>query len=172
MAREPAGKLACAANVLVLRQNIIKVDVHLSGGVANEEALHVGLRRGVGILGGGLEDRQGQLGEIVACVRLTGEIQVVRGELREALEEAHENIVVVRSSLVVVKRRGRVGVGESNTSRRLNVEHVGNAVPGEGVADEVAVAVGAEGAVFGEETSKGRASGTAVEPENKRIIRR
>jgi hypothetical protein len=63
--------------------------------------------------------------------------------------------------------------GETDTSRALNIEHVGPLVPGVGIVlDVVLTIVDDEGTVLLEESEQRGAAGAAIEPDNDRVVLR
>ena len=137
--------------------------------VADGEALEVDLVCRV------VHDLLRQRRAVHTRVRFAGDVEWVLRELREALEEALEDIVVVHGrrgvggGAVVV-----VAVREAHARRRLEEDVGGRLLPagltvkelrdGGGVLRQGAV-VGHEGAVLGEEADERGGAGPAVQPE-------
>lgn len=155
--------------LIILSQELIKVDVLLSGGIANKETLHVGMRSCVRILGRVLVNLQGQLRNIMARIRLSREIELIPSILRVSIEEVDEHVIVVSRRLVIVEGFLDVRIRETNASRAFDVKHVSHFVPGVGIDDEITVGVGIEGTVLGQETTEGRATRATIKPQNDRI---
>ena len=85
-----------------------------------------------GVLAGALansDDDGGQLRDVMAGVALAGDVEVAALVLGEPLEPVEQEDVRVHcyrpvASFVVVRRR--VGVGEPDSDRRLEEDHVGH----------------------------------------------
>eukprot|EP00355_Strombidium_rassoulzadegani_P002880 CAMPEP_0168613268 /NCGR_PEP_ID=MMETSP0449_2-20121227/3361_1 /TAXON_ID=1082188 /ORGANISM="Strombidium rassoulzadegani, Strain ras09" /LENGTH=487 /DNA_ID=CAMNT_0008653891 /DNA_START=43 /DNA_END=1506 /DNA_ORIENTATION=+ len=150
------------------------VEVPVGGAVADHEALEVVAgERGVQLL---LEvvlvDLPGQVGHVEAGVALPRQVDLVREQVGELLEEELEGLEVVHGGGEVVVALVGVGLahGVAHAGGRLEVNHVGLGVPGEGVLLELGLEVVDDpGPVLLHEAEHGGAAGAAIEPEDEGV---
>lgn len=90
----------------------------------------------------------------------------VFGELFE--EESEEGIDVLSGGNGV--RDGRARIGEAGVHGLVKEDDAGVGVPAVGVTDDVNVGVDRGWTEFKEETGKGGAAGTAVDPKDDRVV--
>jgi len=138
--------------------------------ITDGETLEVGLEDVivVGVLLVVLVDVVGEVRHVDASIGLTRDEEIVLLVLRELFEPLEHNGKIVCAALVVIEGAvlDRVAVGVANTSRLLDVEQVGLAVPRVLVGVELgAAALEAEGTVLLHEAEHGRATGATVEPD-------
>lgn len=146
------------------------VEIH-GGGIirdsvsdGNSSELDVGLSSGVS-----LDDAVRERGDVDACVALTSNVELVvlvLGEVSEPLNQEVEGIIGGTGVVHVDVVRSDVGVGETDSSRALEVEHVGNTVPAVRVLDKGgSISLRPHpGTVLVQETVQRRAARTSVQP--------
>jgi len=151
---------------LVLR-NLVGESVRV--GITNGESLEV---NGVVIIV--LDNLKSEGRHVVTTIALRSDVERVALDFREAFEKGENQLVVVNGSLsitsLVVRRVGTVG--EPNTGRLLDEEHVGNLIPAELVRGQGTIGVGEERSLLSEESKKATASWPSVGPENNGIVHR
>lgn len=98
------------------------------GRVAHHEPLEVEARDGSAVQQGG------QLWDVVAPVRLPGQVHGPVDILWVRLEQAVHHFVALRSRVIIARCVVSVGgVRKSDASRLLNIKHVGNHIPAVGI---------------------------------------
>ena len=90
----------------------------------------------------------------MACIGLSSKDELVVRVLRELSEELLQaSKVVVHRHRIIVARSAR-GDRETDLRRALNVQDIRDSVPTVGVLNQVALGIGIEGAILGQQTSE------------------
>jgi H+/gluconate symporter-like permease len=123
--------------------------------VPNKEALHVRIRRKVGVRRRVLENFEGKLRNIMSCVALSTQVKIISSILTESLKESHKNLVVLLGSpVVIIDALLLISVRESYSGWRFDVKHVGNVVPRPAISIERPVGVRRKGTIFSQKSAE------------------
>lgn len=115
------------------------------------------------------EDLVGKDGDIVTSVRLSSNVEVLLGVLRELVEEEGEKgINILAGSDSVADRTTTVRV--ANVDRLVEEDDGSVVVPRLRVVDDLNLLVDGSRAKLKEETGQGRAAGATVEPKDYGIV--
>ena len=141
----------------------------LKVGVGKAVANHGALEVNVAVLVG--QDLFAQGRDVVAGIRLAGDVEVLLGVLRELLEEQRQEGVDV---LCGGRARAHIllAVGEAGVDGLVKEDDVGVVVPRKLVADNLALLVDVSRAQLCKEASHGRASRPAGQPKDDGILGR
>ena len=137
----------------ISRGNTSELNVGLTGGVSFQDAISEG-------------------GDVDTGIRLSSNVELVLSILREVskpLDEELEGIIGGTSIVSVEVVRGGVRVRETDSSRALKVEHVGNTSPAIRILDESGIiaritSFPGERSVLIQETVQRRATRSSVQP--------
>ena len=150
-----------------VRPGTVRVHVPVGAPVAHQEAFEENSLSGV--LYAVLLHLVGQGGHVDACVALAGDEEVVGGEFGVQGEPLHQGreVVLRRDVVSGVVVGGVAHHGVAHACRRLDVEHVGDAVPRVGVRVHAGVGLAEhEGTVLHEGTLHRGTAWATVKPQN------
>lgn len=112
-------------------------------------------------------------GDVVTCVRFTGDEELSSLEFDETRVETLQELPEIISDLgFVVGELVEADSAVASTDGLIDEDDVSVGVPRERVGSQSEVIIDGEGTVFSEETSEGRASGTTIQPNDEGISRR
>ena len=135
----------------------------ISQAVTNEDGLEVDVAVLVG------QDLRGKDGDIVASIRLASNVEVLLGILGELVEEeGKESVDILASSDSVAD--GVAGVRVADVDGLVKEDNAGVVVPGVLIVDDLELLVNGRRAELKEETSKRRAAGATVQPQNDGVV--
>ena len=120
-------------------------------------------------IGGGEGEVVGNGGDVMAGVRLTSDVEVTASELGVLLNEATEHDGHILGDLSLGLGIMEATLGEAGADGLIDVEQVGDLVPGVFVALEGRVLVELVGTVLVEESDLRGAAGAASEPQDERV---